>query len=231
MPLDPGTGKVYHPGEVTPAGKHFMTVWEPDAYRLRDIEVVAEEGFEYRHSYATCCGPAGSKRLYGRSGDDLFEMDLDDRKEGKLRVRPICTVGVEGDPEHSGLYAMQRGPDGRIYWASSGGSNVPIDLFAWDPKTETKTYLGACALAGQALRGGSCQGLCLDPHGNLALHVLYAEIPHQQQAQWKVPEDFFYQDITARDHFVGFPAHRKGTFYAVYYVKNVMDMREETTQK
>ena len=71
----------------------------------------------------------------------------------------------------------------------------------------------------------SCQGLCLDPHGNLALHVLYAEIPHQQQAQWKVPEDFFYQDITARDHFVGFPAHRKGTYYAVYYVKNIVDIR------
>ncbi|MFV2068404.1 MAG: hypothetical protein ACC645_15650, partial [Pirellulales bacterium] len=204
MPRDPSTGKVYHPGEVTPKGKHFMTVWEPDAFRLRDIEVVSEEGFEYRHSYATCCGPAGTKTLYGRSGDNVFEMNLDDSKDGKLHVRPICTVGVDGDDEHSGMYAVERGPDGRIYWASSGGSNVPIDLFAWDPKTRTKTYLGSCALAGKWIRGGSCQGLCLDPQGNLALHILYADIPAKLREHWKVPDDFFYEDITARDHFLGY---------------------------
>ena len=113
-------------------------------------------------------------------------MDLDYGKDGKLHVRPLCYVGVDGDEQNSGLYAIECGPDGRIYWCSNGGRNTPIDLFAWDPKTKTKTYLGSCALGGEWIRGGHCQGLCLDSQGNLALHMAYAEISTKQQEHWKV---------------------------------------------
>ncbi|HIJ64948.1 MAG TPA: PQQ-like beta-propeller repeat protein [Candidatus Hydrogenedentes bacterium] len=222
MPIEPGTGKVYHPGEVTPGGNAFMTVWEPETFRLRDVEIIAEEGFEYRHSYATCCGPAGTNKIYGGSGDFLFEMDLDDRKDGRFHARPVCAVGVEGDAQHTGLSAIECGPDGRIYWASAGGRNIPMALFAWDPKTETKTYLGSCALGGEWIRWSSCQGLCLDRQGNLALHVLYAELSEEQKRRWKVPDDFFYEDIAQKAHFLGYPAHDEGTYYSVFYVKNAV---------
>ncbi|MFH1742695.1 MAG: hypothetical protein ABIH23_27125 [bacterium] len=220
MPLDPGTGKVYHPGESTPAGRHFMTVWHPDEFRLRDIEIVPDEGFVYRHSYATCCGPAGTNTLYGQSSDHLFEMDLDDSKDGKLHVRPVCPIGVDGEIKPSMMYAIERGPDGRIYWASLGGRNVPIALFAWDPKTETKTYLGSCALGGEWFGWGHCQGICLDKDGNLALHILYCQVSEKQKGLWKVSDDFYYEDIEEQPHYLGYPAHEKGTYYAVYYLKH-----------
>lgn len=225
MPLDPGTGKVYHPGEVTPEGKHFMTVWEPDTFRLRDVEVVPEQGFDYSHSYATCCGAAGTRTLYGRAGDHLFEMNLDYGPDGKLHVRPLCYVGVEGDEQNSGLYAIECGPDGRIYWASNGGRNIPTDLFAWDPKTKTKTYLGSCALGGEWIQGGHCQGICLDPQGNLALHMLYAEISKKQQEHWKVTGSFIYEDTKDKEHLLSYPGHIKGTYYSVYYLKNATAIR------
>jgi hypothetical protein len=225
MPMDPGTGKVYHPGEVTPDGAHFMTVWEPEPFRLRDHEVVAEEDFAYRHSYAACCGPAGTQTLYGLAGGTVFEMDLDTEEDGKLHVRPVCTVGVDGDEQHSGMYAIECGPDGRIYWASSGGRNIPLDLFAYDPKTEEKTYLGACALGGEWIAGGHCQGICLDPQGNLSLHMLYAEISKEQRKLWSVPDDFFYEDVPRQSHYLGYPGHLEDTFYAVYRVKNATAIR------
>jgi hypothetical protein len=152
-------------------------------------------------------------------------MDLDDSRDGKFHVRPACTIGVDGDTEHSGMYAIERGPDGRIYWASSGGRNVPLDLFAWDPKTRQKTYLGACALGGDFIPGGHCQGICLDPQGNLALHMLYAEISEEKKKDWKVPEDFHYEDIEAQPHYLGYPGHIKDTYYSVYYVKNATGIR------
>ena len=226
MPKDPGTGRVYHPGEVTPEGRVFMTVWDPDEFRLRDVEVVTDEGIEkYSHSYATCCGPAGSHTLYGCTGDSFFEMNLDDTQDGKFHVRRLCYVGVDGDEQNSGLYAIERGPDGKIYWASIGGRNIPIDLFSWDPKTETKTYLGSPALAGEWFKGGHVQGLCLDSQGNLALHVLYAEPTEKQRKQWRVPEDFVYEDIGHQPYVVGYPGHIKGTYYSVFYLPNATEIQ------
>ncbi len=60
MALDEETGRVYHPGEVTPAEKQFMTVWDPREFRLRDYEIVADDSLRYRHSYTIACGPPGS---------------------------------------------------------------------------------------------------------------------------------------------------------------------------
>ncbi len=225
MPLDPGTGKVYHPGEVTPDGRYFMTVWEPETFRLKDVEVVPEDGFKYQHSYATCCGPAGTNTLYGRSGDYVFEMNLDDRKDGKFHVRPVCTVGVDGDDQHSGMYAVERGPDGRIYWTSNGGRNIPLDVFAWDPKTETKTYLGACASGGEYFAWAHCQGICFDSEGNMVFHILYAEISEAQKKLWKTPDNFFYEDIESKPYYLGYPKHDKNTFYTVFYLKNATAIR------
>jgi hypothetical protein len=225
MPMDPGTGRVYQRGETTPEGRNFMTVWDPEDFRLRDVEIVPEGGFEYKHSYASECGPAGTNTLYGCSGEKLFAMDLDDSKDGKFLVRPVCEVGVEGETVSGWMYAIERGPDDRLYWCSAGGFNVPMAIFAWDPKTETKTYLGSCALGGEFLRGGTPQGLCLDSEGNLALHMLYAHVDEEQKQHWSVAEDFFYEDIAPRPHFLGYPAHRKGTYYAVYYLKNAVGIR------
>jgi outer membrane protein assembly factor BamB len=225
MPSDPGTGRVYHFGETSPEGRHFLSVWDPQDFRLHDVEVKAEEGYDYSHSYATCCGPAGTKTLYGFADDHLFEMDLDASKDGTFHVRPVCPIGVEGASEHNGLYAIERGPDGRIYWASNGGRGVPIDLFAWDPKTETKTYLGSCASQGEWFDWNYTQGLCLDPEGNMALHILYAELTDKQKQNWRVPQDFFYEDIPVQPHYLGYPSHDEGTYYAVYYIKNATAIR------
>lgn len=219
MPLDPGTGRVYHPGEVTPTGTSYMTVWDPVDFRLRDVEVVPEEGFMYSHSYATTCGVAGSNVLYGHADNSLFEMDLDESKDGRLHVRRLCYIGVEGDEKNSGMYAIERGFDGRIYWASTGGRNVPVDLFVWDPATREKSYLGSCATGGEWIKGGQVQGMCLDEEGNLALHMLYTEISKEQQKHWRTSEGFFYEDITPQSHFLGYPSHLQGTYYGVYYVK------------
>lgn len=225
MPSDPETGKVYHPGEATPDGKNYMSVWYPDEFRLRDVEIVPEEGFEYRHSYASACGAAGTKTYYGHSGNQVFEMNLDESKDGKLHVRPICYVGVDGDPQHSGVQAFERGPDGRIYWGTAAGRNVPLDLFVWDPKTEKKTYLGSCALGGEYILWSHLQGLSFDDEGNLAMHILYAELSEEQRKHWKVPADFYYADTEPRDHYLDYPSHDKGTYYSVYYVKNATSLK------
>jgi hypothetical protein len=225
MPSDPGTGRVYHPGEATPGGKFFLSVWDPEAFRLRDVEVTPEEGFDYRHSYASCCGPAGTNTYYGHADGHLFEMSTDDSKDGTFHVKAVCKIGVDEDDEHSGMYAIERGPDGRIYWASSGGRNIPLDFFAWDPKTQTKTYLGAAASGGEWIAGGHMQGICFDSEGNMAVHMLYAEISEEQKKLWKVPNGFFYEDITPQTHYLGYPSHLEGTYYAVYYVKNATSIR------
>ena len=225
MPSDPGTGRVYHPGEATPEGTFYMSVWDPETFRLRDVEVVPEDGFEYRHTYASCCGPAGTNTYYGYADNQLFEMNTDDSKDGTFHVRPVCTIGVDEDDQNTGMYAIERGPDDRIYWASTGGRNVPLDFFAWDPKTETKTYLGAAASGGEWIAGGHMQGICFDSDGNMAVHMLYAEISEAQKKVWKVPNDFFYEDITPQAHYLGYPSHLEGTYYAVYYVKDVTSIR------
>jgi len=225
MPRDPGTGKVYQRGEVTPSRTHIMTVWHPDEFRLRDFEIVPADGLKYRHSYASCCGPAGTNTLYGQADGMLFEMDLDTSRDGKLHVRPVCSIGVEGEKESGMIYAIERGPDGRIYWTSVGGNKVPIAVFAWDPKTKTKTYLGSCALGGEWIDGGHSQGVCLDAQGNLAIHVLYSHITEKQQKHWKVSDDFYYRDIEPRPYYRGFPTYDKGTFYAVYYLNGATKMR------
>ena len=220
MPMDPGTGRVYERSETTPEGRNFLTVWDPEESRIRDVEVVPESGFNYRQSYASCCGPAGTNALYGEADGYLFEMDLDADKDGKFHVRPVCTVGVDGEAKSGGMYAIERGPDGRIYWTSLGGNQVPMAIFAWDPKTETKTYLGSCALNGEFIDEGHSQGMCLDPQGNLAIHILYSHPTEEQKKHWSVSEDFYYTEIEDRPYYLGYPAHKEGTYYAVYYLRN-----------
>ena len=114
---------------------------------------------------------------------------------------------------------------GRIYWVSHGGDPAPLAVFAWDPEAKTKTYLGSCALGGEWIRGSSAQGLCLDGSENLAIHVLYSRISKEQQTLWRVPRAFHYQDIAKRPYYLGFPMHRQGTCYAVYYLKNATAMK------
>jgi hypothetical protein len=184
------------------------------------VEVVPEDGFAYRHSYASTCGPAGTNTYYGESANELFVMDTDDSKDGRFHVRPLCYIGVDGDPNHSGAYAFERGPDGRIYWASTGGRNIPIDFFAWDPKAQTKTYLGSAALNGEFITGGHCQGIALDNDGNMAVHMLYAEIPNERKEEMSVADDFVYQEIEERPYYLGQPAYVPETYYAVYYIEH-----------
>ena len=137
----------------------------------------------------------------------------------------LCYIGVDGDPKHAGVQAFDLGPDGRIYWASSGGRGVPIDIFAWDPKTEEKTYLGACALNGEYINWGHPQGIAFDSEGNMAMHILYAELTKEQQEKMSVSEDFEYKDIEDQPYYLGYPSHDEDTFYSVYYVKGATSIR------
>ncbi|MBN1293388.1 MAG: hypothetical protein JXB48_16225 [Candidatus Latescibacteria bacterium] len=225
--IDFETGKVYHKGETTPDGKNFMTVWDPNTFRLTDIEIVPEDGFKYSHSYAITCGPVGSNKLYGSADGKIFEMDLNVGSDGKLHVRPICTQGLDGEVVPGWPYTFASGPDGRIYWADNYGDHgdLPISLFAWNPETETKTYMGTCALGGEWLHGGLNQGICFDKKGNMAIHMLYAGISPAQREHWKVSKDFFYEDIVEQPYYLGYPGHFKGTFYSVYYLKNATEIK------
>jgi len=157
MDIDFATGRVYHRGEATPDGRYYMTVWDPEEFRLRDIEIEPEAGFKYTHSYAVTCGPVGSHKLYGNADGKVCEMDLNVGVDGKLHVRPVCTESLDSEVTHGWPYTFATGPGGRIYWACNYGDHgpLPISLFAWDPKTETKTYLGTCALGGEWLHGGA----------------------------------------------------------------------------
>jgi hypothetical protein len=51
--------------------------------------------------------------------------------------------------------------------------------------------------------------------------MLYAEISKKQQEHWRVAAGFVYEDIRDKEHFLAYPGHIEGTYYSVYYVKNV----------
>ena len=227
MALDYDTGRVYHRGEATPGGKYFMTVWDPDEFRLRDIEIAAEDGLRYTHSYAVCCGPVGSNTLYGSADGKLCEMNLNIASDGMLHVRPVCTQGLDGETVTGRIYSIACGPDNRIYWGYNYGDHgpYPISVFAWNPGAATKTYLGTCALEGEWCLGGHNQGICLDNKGNLALHILYAGISDSQKKHWKVSDDFYYKDIEEQPYYLGYPGHYPGTYYSVFYLKNAVSIR------
>ena len=228
MAIELSTGRVYHKGEVTPSGKQFMTVWEPEEFRLQNYEILAEGGLKYSHSYTLTSGATGSNKLYGCSDGKLWEMDMIPASDGKLHVRPLCTWSVDGEPYAGFPYAIETGPDGRIYWANlynNGSGPVPMSVFVWDPKTAAKTYLGTCALGGEFIKGGATQGLCFDKDGNMAIHVLYAKITPEQQKYWKTGPGFAYEDIVEQPYYISFPGHIEGTYYSVYYVKNATLIR------
>lgn len=222
MALDYSTGRVYHKGEVTPEGRQFMTVWDPDEFRLRDIEIAVDGDLDYRHSYAICCGPDGGHKLYGSADGKLFEMDLKVREDGKIHVRPLCPVALENEVKAGYMYSIEKGPDDCIYWGCNYGDHgpLPIAIFKWNPATEEKTYLGTCALGGEWIYGGMNQGICFDKDGNMAIHILYSQIRPEQQKLWKVSDDFHYEDIVPQTYYLGYPTHYKGTYYSVFYVKN-----------
>ncbi|MFC1574305.1 hypothetical protein ACFL30_03900, partial [Candidatus Latescibacterota bacterium] len=225
--IDFETGRVYHRGEVTPDGKQFMTVWDPETFRLTDVEIAPEDGFNYQHSYAICCSRDGSNKLYGCADGKVFEMDLNVGSDGKLHVKPVCSQNLENEVRTGGPYTFAPGPDGRIYWGNNYGDHgpLPVSIFAWDPKTETKTYLGTCALGGEWLHGGLNQGIAFDKDGNMAVHMLYAGVNPEQRKHWKVSDNFQYEDIREQPYYLGYPGHYKGTFYSVYYVKNATSIR------
>jgi hypothetical protein len=226
MVIDKTTGRVYHKGEITPSGKYYMSVWDPADFRLRDVEIAADEGLVYSHSYAITNGPVGSHTLYGSAENKLVEMNLVPGSDGRLHVRPVCTLGVEGETHAGYLYSIETGPDGRIYWACNYGDHglVPMAFFAWDPKTKTKTYLGTAALGGQWL-GGMTQGIAFDKQGNMAVHILYAKMTPEQFKISSRSKDFHYTDIESQPYYLGYPQHYEGTWYSVFYVKNATKIR------
>lgn len=224
MDIDYVTGKVYHRGEATPDGRYFMTVWDPEEFRLRDIEISPEEGLSYSHSYAICSGPVGSHKLYGQADGKLCEMDLIPGNDGRLHVRPLCTIFHDQAPSLQNMYAIATGPDDRIYWCSTGAEDKPMFIFSWNPETETKTYLGTCSLHGTPITGHT-QGICFDKKGNMAVHVLYAGISPGLKKYWKVSDDFFYQDIIEQPYYLGYPSLRENTYYSVFYVKDAISLK------
>lgn len=226
MDIDLATGKVYHKGESTPSGRNFMTVWDPKTFKLSDIEIVGDEGLRYSHSYAITCGPVGSHKHYGSAEGKLVEMDLNVGSDGKLHVKPLCTIALDGE-EQAYIYSIVTGPDGRIYWACNyddASGPQPMSLFAWDPKIQKKTYLGTFALGGEWLTG-KIQGMCFDKQGNMAIEVLYAHPNSEQFKLFKRSLDFKYEDIEPQSYYLGYPDHVKGTYYSVYYVKNATGIK------
>jgi hypothetical protein len=227
MAWDAETGRVYHPGEVTPAGRQFMTVWDPKEFRLRDIEITADGGLNYRHSYTIACGLKGSRKLYGANWTpDAWEMDLNVREDGRLHVRRICPVSVEGESSAGYMNCITPGPDGRMYWGVSYGDEGPMAVFAWDPKTEKRTYLGTLSLGGEWLENVVMQGIAADREGNLAIHCLYLKLTPEQmnRAHWQPGTT--YRDIDDKPYYLGYPAHENGTFYSVVYIKNATKIRD-----
>ena len=220
MALDEETGRVYHPGEATTDGRFFMTVWDPKAFRLRDYEIAVEGDLKYRHSYTIACGPRGSGKLYGSNwAPDAWEMDLEPHADGKLHVRRICPVSVDGESVKGSMNCLAVGPDGRVYWGTEYEEEGPAAVFCWDPRTRTRTYLGTLALGGEWLKNIVMQGLAIDRDGNLALHVLYVKLTESQKklAHWQPGTT--YRDIEERPHYLGAPGHLPGTYYAVIVVR------------
>ena len=141
-----------------------------------------------------------------------------------LHVRPLCTIFHDDAPAPESMYALAAGPDGRMYWSSTGGPGKPIFMFVWNPKTETKSYLGTCSLNGEVITGHS-QGICFDKNGNMALHILYGGVSPNLQKYMKVSDDFFYQDIVDQPYYISYPSRKKNTYYSVYYVKNATSIK------
>jgi hypothetical protein len=228
MAMEFSTGRVYHKGEVTPSGKSFMIVWDPKEFKLRDYEIAAEGGLKYGHSYTLTSGATGTNKLYGHSDGKLWEMNMIPAADGKLHVRPLCSWSVDGETFGGYPYAIETGPDGRIYWAclyNNGVGPVPMSIFAWDPMTRVKSYLGTCALGSDYIRGSGVQGLCFDKKGNMAVHVLYCHLSPEQKKLWKVSRDFSYEDIPPQPYYLGYPGLIKDTYYSVYYVKGATGMK------
>jgi hypothetical protein len=226
MAMDPVTGRVFHKGEVTPSGRHHMTVWDPETFQLHDYEIAAEAGLKYTHSYAVTAGAAGDHHIYGAADGQLVEMDTIPSEDGKLHVRPLCPISVDGETAPGFIYSIETGPDGRIYWACNYGDHglIPMAFFAWDPQTRTKTYLGTASLGGRWI-GGMTQGLCFDKDGNMGVHVLYAKLPPEMFRLTRRSADFEYRDIVPQPHFLGYPHHYPDTYYSVFYVKKATAIR------
>jgi outer membrane protein assembly factor BamB len=226
MAIDEETGRVYHPGEVTPEGKQFMTVWDPVEFRLRDYEIVADDGLKYRHSYTITAGPKGSRKLYGANwSPDVWEMDLNTGIDGKLHVKRICAVSVEGESFPGYMNCITLGPDGRLYWAVSYAEEGPIAVFAWDPKVKKRTYIGTLTSGGAWLKNAVLQGIALDPQGNLAITTLYLKLTPDQikLAHWQPGTQ--YRDFENKPYYLGTPGWRKGTYYSVVYIKGATKIR------
>ncbi|MBN1293389.1 MAG: hypothetical protein JXB48_16230 [Candidatus Latescibacteria bacterium] len=226
MAIDYDTGKVYHQSEATPDGRYFMSVWDPDEFRLRDYEVVSDGSFEYRHSYTITCGPVGSNKMYGANwSPDAFEMDLNTTRDGKLHVKRICDTGPGGKDDKGYMNCIELGPDGRLYWGVSYGDEGPMTVMSWDPKTETRTYLGSLTLGGEWLTNAVLQGISLDHQGNLALHCLYLELNEKQKelAHWQPGTE--YRDIEDKPQFLGYPGQKKDTFYSIVYIKDAISIK------
>ncbi|MHB9027345.1 MAG: NHL repeat-containing protein [Candidatus Latescibacterota bacterium] len=226
MAIDHDTGRVYHPGEVTPAGKQFMTVWDPVEFRLRDFEIAVDDTLKFRHSYTIACGPKGSRKLYGANwAPDAWEMDLNPGADGKLHVRRICDVSVEGESAPGYMNCITEGPDGRMYWGVSYGDDGPMAIFAWDPKARKRTYLGSLTLGGDWLRNVVLQGVAVDRAGNLALHCLYLALTPAQMMLTHWQPGTTYKDYEEKPYFLGAPGHKQGTYYSVVYVKGVTKIK------
>jgi len=226
MAIDYDTGRVYHRGEVTPSGSYYMTVWDPDEFRLRDYEVVSDGSFKYRHSYTITCGSVGSNKLYGADWTpNAFEMDLNIGADNKLHAHRICDVGPGGKEEKGYMNCIELGPDGRLYWGVSYGYNGPIAVMSWDPATETRTYLGTLTLGGEYLVNAVLQGIALDSEGNLAIQGEYIRLTENQKklAHWQPGKD--YSDIEEQPYYRGFPAYNEGTFYSIIYIEDATDIR------
>lgn len=227
MAIDPETGRVYHPGEVTPEGKQFMTVWDPIEFRLKDYEIIADDTLKYRHSYTIATGPVGSRKLYGANWTpDAWEMDLNVKADGKLHVKRICPVSVEeGKDFHGYMNCITLGPDGRMYWGASYGENGPMAIFAWDPKIKKRTYIGTLSLGGEWLKNVVLQGIDVDKNGNLAVSCLYLELTPRQKklAHWQPGTT--YRDYEDKPYYLGTPGWKKGTYYSVAYIKGVTKIK------
>jgi hypothetical protein len=226
MAIDYDTGRVYHPGEVTPDGKQFMTVWDPKEFRLRDYEIAVDDTLKYRHSYTIACGPRGSHTLYGGNwAPEAFEMDLNVHSDGKLHVHRICSVSVEGGAASGYMNCITLGPDGRMYWGVSYSDDGPITVFAWDPKIKKRTYIGTLTCGGEWLKNVVLQGIAADRNGNLAILCLYLKLTPEQMklAHWQPGTK--YRDFEEKPYYISMPAWRKGTFFSVVYIKNATAIR------
>jgi len=106
-----------------------------------------------------------------------------------------------------------------MYWGVSYGEEGPIAVFAWDPKTQKRTYIGTLTCGGEWLKNIVLQGISVDSKGNLAISCLYLKLTPEQQklAHWQPGTT--YRDFQEKPYYISMPAWRKGTFYSVVYIK------------